>query len=566
MTIKNDMALNRTWLLGCMLWMTTASLPATAREGMKVPPTLQAREMLSAGLEIPLEKLYNSDGTGLNNAVVLFGKGCTGEVISGQGLVLTNHHCGYGTVQGLASVQNDYFANGFWAMNNQEEIPCPGLTVTFIRAMENVTDRILAGVEDEMREIQRDSIITARISNLEKGYRYTSGKDAAIRSFANGNQYWVIISETYRDIRLVGFPPNGIGAFGGDTDNWMWPRHTGDFSMFRIYADAQNKPAAYAASNKPYQAKAFLTINANGYKEDDFTLVYGFPGVTQEYISSMQLDQVVRIIDPVRVAARTRRLSVWTGHMDQDREVYLKYTSKRAGIANGWKKGQGELKGLTMNNVAEKKRREEQEFQGWANTASPLPYAKDLLAHVQAKSSSKDRLITVNEYIKEAVLGIELVQQGAELDKILNCMDAGLPPSVLQDTLGKLSKSWFGFFKNYDAATDKDVFIALMPLYIEKCNGYIPSYYTAELARAGGSYSKWADYVYGSSAVANSKKLYDMTTLPERSKIINDPAWKLYNTINMLREEQITRQLRSYSDSLARFNRLYMKAQMVRSK
>jgi hypothetical protein len=419
--------------------------------------------MIAAGLEIPVSKLYNSDGSGLNNAVVLFGRGCTGEIISSQGLLLTNHHCGYGTVQGLATVEHDYFATGFWAMNNKEEIPCPGLTVTFIREMEEVTDRILSGIPDEMADPQRDSLIKIRIAALEKGFRYTRKKDAQIRAFANGNQYWAIISETYRDIRLVGFPPNGIGSFGGDTDNWAWPRHTGDFSMFRVYANEQNKPAEYSSANKPDQTKAFLTVNANGYKENDFTLVYGFPGVTQEYISSLQLDQVIGITDPIRIDARTRRLGVWTGHMNQDREVFLKYTSKRAGIANGWKKWQGELRGLKSNNVSEKKRAFEQEFQAWANTNSTLPYAKDLLANVQAKSAAKDHLIGVNEYIREAVLGIELIQQGAELNKMLLAMDAGLPQQVLQDSLSRLASGWKGFYKNYDAATDKDVFQAFVP-------------------------------------------------------------------------------------------------------
>lgn len=541
---------------------------AAAKEGMKVPPALlnSPGEIISAGLEIPINKLYNSEGTGLNNAIVLFGRGCTGEIISAQGLLLTNHHCGYGTVQGLASVEHDYFATGFWAMSNKEEIPCPGLTVTFIREMEDVTDRILSGISDEMSDPKRDSIIKIRIASLEKGFRYTRKKDAQIRSFANGNQYWVIISETYRDIRLVGFPPNGIGAFGGDTDNWMWPRHTGDFSMFRVYADEQNKPADYSAANKPYRASEFLTINANGYKEGDFTLVYGFPGVTQEYISSLQLNQVIEITDPIRVDARTRKLAVWTEHMNKDREVFLKYTSKRAGIANGWKKWQGELRGLQQNNVGEKKKAFEQEFQAWANTASALPYAKDLLANLQAKSTAKDRLIGVSEYIREAVLGIELVQQGAELDRLLKTIDAGLPQQVLQDSLRKLASGWDNFHKNYDAGNDKDVFIALMPLFMEKCAAYAPSYYKSELARFGKSYTAWAGYVYDRSLVPHQQQLLALIEQPDRTRITSDPAWKLYSLINKVKEEQITQPLKAYNDSLVRFNRLYMKAQMVKSK
>lgn len=562
--------INRSNLLGLALTALSLGLfgTAAAKEGMKVPATFEknSSDIIREGLDIPINKLYNADGTGLNNAVVLFGRGCTGEIISSEGLLLTNHHCGYGSVQGLSSAQNDYFEKGFWAMSNKEELPCPGLTVTFVRSMEDVTERILNGLDDEMPEPHRDSIIAIRIKNLEKGFRFTTKKDATIKAFANGNQYWVIISDTYRDIRLVAFPPNGIGAFGGDTDNWMWPRHTGDFSVFRVYANDKNQPADYDAKNKPYQTKQFLTINTNGYKEGDFTMVYGFPGVTQEYISSLQLDQVYKIIDPIRIESRTKKLNAWSVNMSDNRNVFLKYTSKRAGIANGWKKWQGEVRGLTLNNVSEKKRNFEHKFQDWANTDSTLPYAKDLLANIQAKSSSRDMLIAANEYIREAVLGIELVQQGAELDRMLKCIDAGLSQQNLNDTLGKISKNWYGFFKNYDAANDKDVFVALMPLFIEKNQQFVPKYYKDELARFGKSYENWADFVYGNSAVAADKKLYDMATNPDRKKIINDPAWKLYNAITTLRDEKITASLKAYNDSLVRLNRLYMKAQMVKSK
>ena len=537
------------------------------KEGMKVPPTLlqSQKDIIASGLQIPVEKLYNADGSGLNNAVVLFGKGCTGEIISPEGLLLTNHHCGYGTVQGLATPEADYFANGFWAMNKQQELPCPGLTVTFIRSMENVTERILTGLDDVHRESARDSIIAVRIKNLENGFRYTSKKDAQVKAFANGNQYWAIISETYRDVRLVGFPPNGVGQFGGDTDNWSWPRHTGDFSMFRVYADAANKPADYSPENKPYQTKSFLTINANGYQEGDFTLVYGFPGVTQEYVSSMQLEQVVTIIDPIRIEARTKRLNVWTDHMSKDRNVFLQYTSKRAGVANGWKKWQGEVRGLKMNNVVEKKRIFEQQFQAWANTDNQLPYAKDLLLKMQVNSTSRDVVIAASEYLREAVLGVELIAQGAELDKILKIAGSALPAKLVSDSLAKLSKAYSGFYKNYDAQTDRDVFVALMPLFMEKAKNFVPLYFETELARFGGSYNEWADYVFGNSNAVNLKKLNELAAHPDKNKIINDPCWKLYSAIIAVRNDKIVPSLSSYTDSLTRHNRLYTKAQMAMS-
>lgn len=533
-----------------------------AKEGMWLPPTVKSREkdMKSMGLEIPVEQLYNENGTGLNNAVVLFGKGCTGEVISSKGLVLTNHHCGYGNVQGLSNKEHDYFADGFWAKNNGEELPCPGLTVTFVRRMENVSDRILANIDDTLSEAARASVINVRIANLEKGYKFSTGMDAMIKPYYNGNQYWVILSETYRDIRLVGFPPNGIGSFGGDTDNWMWPRHTGDFSIFRIYAGKDNKPADYSKDNKPYETSQFFTINAGGYKEGDFTMVYGFPGTTMEYISSYQLNQVYSIIDPIRIEARTKRLAAWTKSMEADRNVFLKYTSKRAGVANGWKKWQGEVRGLRINNVMGKKQEYEKQFQQWAVTDNTLPYADDLLAQMEAKANAVNELVKTDEYIKEAVLGIEIIQQAAVLDKMLQVIRAKGNFNIV-DSLQKIAASTEGFFKNYDVETDKKVFVQLMPLFMEKNAGYIPETFRMQYTTNASGYTKWANYVYAASAT--SKAMFQsITQAPDSLVILADPAWQLYSAITKLRKERITPVLGKYNDQQTYLNRLYMNAQM----
>lgn len=549
--------------LSLLSWGSTA----LAKEGMRIPATLSKaeKEMIAEGLEIPVSKLYNSRGTGLNNAVVLFGRGCTGEIISSEGLLLTNHHCGYGTVQGLAKPGADYFADGFWAKNREQELPCPGLTVTFIRSMEEVTSRILANIPLELNEKSRDSIISVRIKTLEGGFRYTSKMDAQIRAFANGNQYWVFLSETFKDIRLVGFPPNGIGQFGGDTDNWSWPRHTGDFSMFRVYADSNNRPAPYSPANRPYHTDHYFTINTNGYQEGDFTMVYGFPAQTQEYVSSMQLAQVVNIIDPIRIEARTRRLDVWTRHMSADRNVFLQYTSKRAGVANGWKKWQGEVRGLKMNNAVEKKQAAEMRFQSWANSSNQALFARDLLSRMQVASASADAAVAANEHMREDLLGIELIAQGAELDKALRVIAAmtGKPAQLLRDSLQKLADAQNGFYKNYDAATDRDVFVALMPLFMEKANGYIPDYYSSELARNGSSYTEWADYVYTRSAVPQAAGLKALILSGDPKKITEDPAWKLYAEMSQLRTERIAARLNAFNDSMQYLNRLYVKAQQM---
>lgn len=560
-------AYRRILLLKMTLLLTIGNTHVQAKEGMWLSPLLKGREtdMKNAGLQIPVEKLYNESGTGLNNAVVLFGKGCTGEVISSKGLILTNHHCGYGTVQGLSSTEKDYFANGFWAKNNQEELPCPGLTVTFIRKMENVTDKILAEIPDTVDEAGREKTIATRIKSLEKGFKFATGMDAQIKSYYNGNQYWVTLSETFRDIRLVGFPPNGIGSFGGDTDNWMWPRHTGDFSMFRVYADKDNKPVDYNKDNKPFQTTQFFTINAGGYKEGDFTMVYGFPGTTMEYISSYQLNHIQSIIDPVRIEARTKKLDAWSKAMTADRDVFIKYTSKRAGVANGWKKWQGEVRGLKLNNALSKKQAYERKFQGWVNTDTDKPYLDDLLIEIAARSLAVDDLIKEEEYIKETVLGIELIGQGAVMDKMLQAYRAGISGNALEDTLIKIVKANQGFYKNYNAATDKQVFKLLMPMFFEKCSSCVPESYTKQYTEQGNSFDRWADYVYNSAGTTYDKLDYlaHGGKAEDSVHIIGDPAWQLYNAIAQRRKQFVTPELNKYNSRMAYLNRLYMKGQMT---
>jgi hypothetical protein len=555
---------------GLILFFTVFSqVTVNGKEGMWIPSTLKAHEkdLKAWGLEIPVEKLYNENGTGFNNAIVLFGRGCTGELISSKGLILTNHHCGYGSVQGLSSPGNDYFANGFWAMSNKEELPVRGLTVTFIRRMENVTARILGGISDTLRDEVRDTIVSNRITAVEKEFKGATHLDATIKPYFKGNQYWVAITETYRDIRLVGFPPNGIGAFGGDVENWMWPRHTGDFSIFRVYAGADNKPADYAVSNKPYQTEQFFNINISGYKEGAFTMVYGFPGTTDEYISSYELKQVYSITDPISIGARTRRLDVWSRHMAASRDIFLKYTSKRAGVANGWKKWQGEVQGLKINNVTGKKQASEKAFQKWAATSRQYPYAKDLLPEMRKTAEHVDSLIYQDQYAKECPLAIELIQQGAVLERVAPCYNMHLTDSALRDTLEKIAVSLAGFYKNYDAATDKEVFIDLMRLYFEKCSSSLPDYFRQQYHAHHDDIRAWADDIF-----SNSKLLSPATFITyiadagsyDSMKVLEDPAWQLYHAITAFRKEKIAPVLKNYYSKMRYLDRLYMAAQMAK--
>jgi len=539
-----------------------------AKEGMWLPPTLKKQEnqMKALGLSIPIEEIYNTNGTGLNNAVVLFGRGCTGEIISPKGLLLTNHHCGYGTVQGLSSKEHDYFANGFFAKNNADELPCPGLTVTFIRKMENVTAKILEGIADTVRDSTRDQLIAKKITALEKEYQEDTHFDATIKPYYEGNQYWVSITETFTDVRLVAFPPNGIGTFGGDDENWVWPRHTGDFSVFRVYANAKNEPAPYNASNVPYKADPYFKIASNGYKEGDFTMVYGFPGTTQEYISSYELSQVYQTIDPISIEARTLKLDVWSEHMDADREVFLKYTSKRAGVANGWKKWQGEVKGLKANKATKKKQKYEQKFAKWANKQTQMPYAKTILSDLKKATQEVDDLIYLDQHIKEDVYGIELIAQSAVLEKYIQCYRHIANEQLLSDTLAKLNKSLAGFYKNYDMPTDMHLFKELMPFYMKNCGKQVPKLFLAKRKTFGKNYSKWAKMLFNNSVLSHPEsmsKLAATASFGDSVLLVNDPAYQLYQAVTQYRKENILPTMQAFAKNKKYLNRLYIKAQMA---
>ncbi len=541
---------------------------AHAREGMWLPPALsaQAKALKKAGLRLSTTELYNPDGTGLNAAVVRFGGGCTGEMISGEGLLLTNHHCGYGTVQGLSSRTADYFAAGFWAMSKGQEIPCPGLTVTFVRRVVDVTAMVSGGIPETQTPALREAEIGKRLEEAKKALRklYGDSLEVTIRPHLSGNEYWAELTQTYRDVRLVGFPPNGIGSFGGDTDNWSWPRHTGDFSLFRVYADAANKPAAYAPANKPYRPGSFFTINAKGYKEGTFTMVYGFPGQTQEYISAAQLRQIQDIQDPIRVGVRTERLKVWTAAMQADRDVFLKYTGKRAGVANYWKKWQGELRGLRLSEVVKKKEAYEAGFRRWAAADATLPYADYVLDSLGALTAAADKELKAETYITEAVLGVELIAQAGAADRLIGLLQSGVPN--MRDTVIKATAGWAGFFRNYDSATDKRVFAALMPLFMDNCSDYVPGAFKSGLSGAAGDFGKWADGLWSRSVLADSGRWNAFIRTADGSaaaaRLADDPAVALYRAISSVRREKLAPRLNAYNAGLSNLNRLYLAARL----
>jgi hypothetical protein len=549
------------------LAMSLLTVPLSAKEGMWQPSKLkrQESEMQKLGLAIPVEAIYNDSGTGLNNAVVLFGKGCTGEMVSKSGLLFTNHHCAYGTAQSLSTPEKNYLVNGFFASSPAAELPCPGLTVTFVVKTEDVTEHILRNISDTLSEGIRNARIKARISEMERAYKRTTGMDAEIKPFYNGNQYWVSLTETYSDVRLVAFPPNGVGKFGADTDNWMWPRMTGDFAVFRVYASADNKPAAYSEQNVPYKPKAFFPINTSGVQEGDFTMVYGFPYTTQEYISSYQVNQVQYISDPIRIEARERKLDVLDKAMRNDPDVFLKYAAKQRSISNGFKKWKGEIQGLSAHDVIGKKQKYEKRFQEAATANLESPEDKLLLTRIQAAVAGSDNALIASEYHRETVMGVEAIQQSANLKKVLDLYRKGISGPALQDSLSKIKAGMAGFYKNYHPATDHQVFNALIPLYMEQGDQVVAPKMKSLMYNSGNNFRSWGNNVFNNSIVANQDKMYallDNAHPADSVQIKEDPAFQIYDVTSDFQDQKINPALRNYQERMATLNRLYMKRQM----
>ncbi|HTO16018.1 MAG TPA: S46 family peptidase [Edaphocola sp.] len=540
---------------------------SNADEGMWRPADLKKQEALlkKAGLQIPINYLYDDNNPALNDAVVIFGGGCTGEVVSAQGLIFTNHHCGYGSVQSVSTPEKNYLIDGFWAKNNSEEIPIPGLTVTFIRKIENVTPIILKLVTEEMSEVERTKSINEQIKYLERAYKNLYKLDAMIKPFYNGNEYWVTVTQKFEDVRLVGFPPNGIGKFGGDTDNWMWPRQTGDFGIFRVYSGKDNQPAPYNINNKPYKAEKFFAINTSGVKEGDFSMVYGFPYVTREYITASQLDQVINISDPIRIEARRLKLGVWDEAMRQHPDIFLKYASKQSSVSNGYKKWQGELSGLKINDVLTKKKHYETRLMEKTaqDTSNNSPMM--ILAQINNAVEANNTYLRAHESTNETVLAIEIISKAAELQRIIDIHRKGISGKALTDTLQKLKKGMEGFYKNYEPALDKKLFSVLMPFYYMQPGITVPDGIKRMFAENGKNFDKWGNSVFNRSALSLPELVYPYYDEPHAKdtlEIQNDPAFLIYNTVRAWQLKKIYPNMRSFTQRMSQLERIYMKQQL----
>lgn len=537
---------------------------AFAQGGMWTPNLLptQAEKMKQMGMTIPISKLYGETGNSLNNAIALFGGGCSSEMVSNQGLLLTNHHCAYGAIQSLSSADRNILLEGYWAKNRSEELPVPGLSVRFVRKMTDVTREIVFGLTDTLDLAVREQRINNRIKNLEEALSKSSGLIVQIKPFYSGNQYQAIYIEKFDDVRLVGTPPNGIGKFGGDEDNWMWPRMTGDFAVLRVYADANNQPAEYSPNNKPYRPKAYFPISTRGVKEGDFTMVYGFPFQTQQYISSHQLKIIEEHIDPIRISSRHVRLGVLEEEMRKDPEVFIKYASKQSSVSNGYKKWQGEIQGLAINKVYQKKLEQERDFSRWVSRHENEEY-KLLLTRMAGQANAATPFIIQDEYLKETILGIEIINRGQWLYSLVEeYAKASGNLAEKKETILKVAEN---FYKDYDARVDKKVFVALTDFYFNKIDlKPVPALERFKY-QSGNDLGIVANYVFSGSALkseASLKALFEKNDEAMMAAIKEDPAYMMYKAVKDYQNDEVKPVLDRYRLQMGRLNRLYMKAQM----
>ncbi|HHM21353.1 MAG TPA: S46 family peptidase [Bacteroidetes bacterium] len=540
-----------------------------AGEGMWLPlllSLLNESEMKEMGMKMDAEDIYSVNKSSLKDAIVRFGRGCTAEVISGAGLLLTNHHCGYGQIQAHSSLEHNYLEEGFWAMNRNEELPNPGLTATFIIRMEDVTKAALAGVTDNMDRSTRQSTIDKNLNAIREMAQKEEWQEVMIRPFFHGNQYFLFVTETFKDVRLVGAPPSSIGKFGADTDNWVWPRHTGDFSLFRIYADQNNRPAEYSKNNRPYQPRHFLPISLDGVAPDDFTLVFGFPGRTNEYLPAVAVEQIRDVTDPAKISIRDRTLAIWNAAMRADPEVKIQYASKQSGLANGWKKWQGEVLGLRSSDGIEKKKAKEAQFQKIVATNPKFKKYLHLLPQMEKRYKEIEPYSLAKTYFDEITgRNVEILRLAGYFHRLVSAWE-NEGREGFNNFRERLLHYLNGFYENYRPEIDEEVFAVQMEMMNEKTGKeFLPEDFTKMLDSFGGDYEKMAATVFNNSFIDNAQQALatlNMAPGDVMKALQNDPAFVLAKAFRQVYNEKIMTRYNQLNEQIADMQRVYMKALM----
>jgi len=539
---------------------------AKAGEGMWLLPLIEKLNigtMTQLGLKLSAEDIYSLNKASLKDAIVIFGGGCTGEIVSSQGLILTNHHCGYESIQAHSSVEHDYLSDGFWAMNKEEELINPNLYVTFLIRMEDVTDQVLANVKPGMSETERTRAINDVRQAIERKASQGNSYKVQVSSFYGGNYFYLLVYERYNDVRLVGAPPSSIGKFGSDTDNWEWPRHAGDFSVFRVYSSPDGKPAKYNKENIPLKPKHFLPVSIRELNENDFAMVMGYPGSTNRYMTSFEVNELLQITHPNRIKIRGIKQDIWLEDMKSDQKINIQYSAKYLISSNYWKYSIGQKAGLESLNVKSKKQEIENQFNLWVNrNAERKLKFGEALDMIKKSIEGRAEYNNVYQYINECIEGCELLdmsQVAFSLIQVLQSEDS----QKISDMTAMLKSVVSDFYKDYNPSTDQKSMKAMMKLYRNDIPvKFQPDFYANVVDKKfKGNIDKFVDDLFARSVFANEARIVAFLKKPVLKTIQNDPVYLTYNSISKMAGE-VSRSSSKFDAALVTGRRLWIAALM----
>ncbi len=548
------------------LLTTTFASKVKADEGMWLPfliNRLNYVDMQKEGLKLTPEEIYSANNSSIKDAIIQLGNGCTGEIISAEGLILTNHHCGFGKIQAHSSVEHDYLTDGFWAMTKEQELSNPGFFVKFLIRIEDVSVKVLENITDSMPEDIRAEAIADVIQRLQDENSEGKKYDVVIKPFFNGNEYYMFVMQTYNDVRLVGAPPSSVGKYGGDTDNWMWPRHTGDFSLFRVYTAPDGSPAEYAKENIPMHPKHFLPISVDGVKENDFAMILGYPGRTDRYLTSYGIKHNLDLVYPTRIKVRRAKLDIYSADMKADPKVRIQYASKYARVSNYWKNFIGMSKGLKKLKVADKKKETEDKLTAWINQSKELSKKYgDALPNIEEAYKTIDKYTVARYYYYEAIkYGPEIINASTPYKKLLSELEKEEPnQEIISKITDKLKKSATKFFKDYNMPTDKKLWAKMMEMYHQDVTiNQQASFIVENATKYKLDFNKMADKVYAKTIFCDEAKLMSFLDKPNAKTLANDPAFIAMNSFNES-FDKLKKEMKTANDNLARSNRLFIDA------
>jgi len=543
--------------------VTFFSLSALADEGMWLPIDVKNAiylDMKELGLELTPEQIYSINQSSLTDAIVSLGGFCTGEIISDQGLLLTNHHCADGAIQSHSSVENDLLENGFWAASKEEELPNEGLFVRFLVRMEDVTEQVLQDVTAEMSEEDRNNAVEAAMAQLKRTAEPNTNYDVEIKPFYAGNKYYLFVYETYYDVRLVGAPPSAIGNYGGETDNWMWPRHTGDFSLFRVYSGPDGKPAQYSPENIPLQPKHHLPISLKGYQPGDFTMTIGFPGTTNRYITSHGLKLAMEVSNKDRINLMQIRQDILKKAMDQDEELDIMYHSKYFVIANSLKYYKGQTEGIKNRNLVQRRQDLENKFAAWVDAKKKRRKVYgDVIETLQQAYDSITKYNRAQNYYGYSMYLMELVRTASQFTQLESIIATDtLDQEKWSGIAQRVKASMDDFYAGYDATLDKEVFAALMKLFHNNVpNNLQPAIVKQKVQQYNNDYDAWANNAYDNSVFTTRESLYKFLDSPTEKALTEDPVYQVAKQMSTFREE-ISDLVSEANSKLARTRRKFV--------